>query len=316
VSDSDASPYNPNIAGASTLVTTEAILMHQEPQLLGQEDYERKLGPMFWTCAGIIGAIIVLALIANLLPLPNPIYQNYTNPQNAGPGWGHLLGTDDLNRDILSRLIFGSRVSLVVGFGGATLGLILGGIPAMISAYRRGRVDTLLNTTSYVLLAFPAIVAVISVVSFWGHQLWKITLIIGLASAPLIFRIVRASTLSYATRDFVLAAKALGANDRRILFREILPNIMPTIISLYLISVASIIVLEGSLAFLGLSVAPPTPSWGNMLNEGSQLLAGGKGQTNPWLVIFPAAAMFLLLFSLNVVADKLRSHFDVSEVKL
>jgi peptide/nickel transport system permease protein len=91
---------------------------------------------------------------------------------------------------------------------------------------------------------------------------------------------------------------------------------MPTIISLYLISVASIIVLEGSLAFLGLSVAPPTPSWGNMLNEGSQLLAGGKGQTNPWLVIFPAAAMFLLLFSLNVVADKLRSHFDVSEVKL
>jgi peptide/nickel transport system permease protein len=204
----------------------------------------------------------------------------------------------------------------VVGFGGATLGLILGGIPAMISAYRRGRVDTLLNTTSYVLLAFPAIVAVISVVSFWGHQLWKITLIIGLASAPLIFRIVRASTLSYATRDFVLAAKALGANDRRILFREILPNIMPTIISLYLISVASIIVLEGSLAFLGLSVAPPTPSWGNMLNEGSQLLAGGKGQTNPWLVIFPAAAMFLLLFSLNVVADKLRSHFDVSEVKL
>ena len=98
--------------------------------------------------------------------------------------------------------------------------------------------------------------------------------------------------------------------------REILPNIMPTIISFSLIAVATIIVLEGTLAFLGLSVPPPTPSWGNMLYEGSQLLSGGKGQTNFWLVIFPASAMFLLLFSLNVVADKLRAYFDVTEIKL
>ena len=184
------------------------------------------------------------------------------------PGWGHLLGTDDLDRDIFSRLIYGARVSLVVGFGGALIGLVIGGIPAMISAYRRGRIDTALNTGSYVVLAFPAIVAVIAIVSFWGKSLWKITLIIGVFAAPLIFRVVRASTLSYATRDFVLAAKALGASDTRILTREILPNIMPTIVSFGLIAVATIIVLEGSLAFLGLSVAPPTPSWGNMLNEG------------------------------------------------
>jgi len=187
---------------------------------------------------------------------------------------------------------------------------------AMISAYRRGRIDTALNTGSYVVLAFPAIVAVIAIVSFWGKSLFKITLVIGLFAAPLIFRVVRASTLSYATRDFVLAAKALGASDTRILTREILPNIMPTIVSFGLIAVATIIVLEGSLAFLGLSVSPPTPSWGNMLNEGSSLLTGAKGQTNPWLVIFPASAMFLLLISLNVVADKLRAYFDVSEIKL
>jgi peptide/nickel transport system permease protein len=276
----------------------------------------KKLGPFFWICVGWIGLIILLAFIANLLPLPNPTFQNYSAPQNAGPALGHLLGTDDLNRDILSRLIYGSRVSLVVGFGGTLIGLIFGGIPAMISGYRRGRIDTFLNTTSYVLLAFPAIVAVIVIVTFWGHNLWKITLVIGVASAPLIFRVVRASTLSYSTRDFVLAAKALGASDRRILAREILPNIMPTIVSFGLIAVATIIVLEGSLAFLGLSVQPPTPSWGNMLNESATLLSGGKGQTNPWLVIFPAAAMFSLLFSLNVVGDKLRSYFDVTEVKL
>jgi peptide/nickel transport system permease protein len=277
---------------------------------------KKRLGPLFWLCVGWILLVAVMATIANLLPLPNPDLGNYNSVQNAGPGWSHLLGTDDLYRDIFSRLVYGARVSLVVGFGGALIGLIVGGIPAMISAYRRGRIDTALNTGSYVVLAFPAIVAVIAIVSFWGKSLFKITLVIGLFAAPLIFRVVRASTLSYATRDFVLAAKALGASDTRILTREILPNIMPTIVSFGLIAVATIIVLEGSLAFLGLSVSPPTPSWGNMLNEGSSLLTGAKGQTNPWLVIFPASAMFLLLISLNVVADKLRAYFDVSEIKL
>jgi peptide/nickel transport system permease protein len=277
---------------------------------------KKRLGPFFWICAGWIGLIILVAIFANLFPLPKPDFENFANPQNAGPAWGHLLGTDDLNRDIFSRLIFGSRVSLVVGFGGTLIGLALGGLPAMYAAYRRGRVDTVLNTVSYAVLAFPAIVAVIAIGEFWGHQLWKITLVIGVFSAPLIFRVIRASTLSYASRDFVMAAKALGASDRRILGRELLPNILPTIISFGLIAVATIIVLEGTLAFLGLSVPPPTPSWGNMLNESASLLSGGKGQTNPWLVIFPATAMFSLLFTLNVVADKLRAYFDVTEVKL
>ena len=277
---------------------------------------KKRLGVFFWICAGFIVLVVVMAVTASLLPLPNPDLGNYNSVQNGGPSWGHLLGTDDLYRDILSRLIYGARVSLIVGFGGAALGLLLGGVPAMFSAYRRGRVDTALNTGYYILLAFPAIVAVIAIVSFWGHSLWKITIVIGVFGAPLIFRVVRASTLSYATRDFVLAAKALGATDSRVLVRELLPNIMPTIVSFSLIAVASIIVLEGSLAFLGLSVQPPTPSWGNMLNEGSSLLTGAKGQTNPWLVIFPASAMFLLLFCLNVVADKLRWYFDVTEIKL
>jgi peptide/nickel transport system permease protein len=301
----------------SSVITDDIAEIKQEIEAEEAADpTKKKLGVLFWICVGWIVLVAVTATIANLLPLPNPDLGNYNSVQNGGPGWGHLLGTDDLYRDIFSRLIYGARVSLVVGFGGALIGLVVGGIPAMISAYRRGRIDTALNTGSYVVLAFPAIVAVIAIVSFWGKSLFKITLVIGLFAAPLIFRVVRASTLSYATRDFVLAAKALGASDTRILTREILPNIMPTIVSFGLIAVATIIVLEGSLAFLGLSVSPPTPSWGNMLNEGSSLLTGAKGQTNPWLVIFPASAMFLLLISLNVVADKLRAYFDVSEIKL
>jgi peptide/nickel transport system permease protein len=303
---------------SSVAIDSEAFADLKEEVVADEaaEPTKKKLGILFWLCVGFIILVAVLATFANLLPLPNPDLGNYNSVQNGGPSWGHLLGTDDLYRDILSRLIYGARVSLVVGFGGALLGLVIGGIPAMISAYRRGRIDTVLNTTSYVVLAFPAIVAVIAIVSFWGHSLWKITLIIGVFGAPLIYRVVRASTLSYATRDFVLAAKALGASDTRILTREILPNIMPTVVSFGLIAVATIIVLEGSLAFLGLSVQPPTPSWGNMLNEGASLLTGAKGQTNPWLVIFPATAMFLLLISLNIVADKLRAYFDVTEIKL
>jgi peptide/nickel transport system permease protein len=161
---------------------------------------KKKLGVFFWICSGWIGLIILVAIFANVLPLPKPDFENFAAPQNGAPAWGHLLGTDDLNRDIFSRLLFGSRVSLVVGFGSTAIGMILGGIPAMFSAYRRGRVDTFLNTTSYAVLAFPALVAVIAIGSFWGHQLWKITLVIGIFSAPVIFRVIRAATLSYASR--------------------------------------------------------------------------------------------------------------------
>jgi peptide/nickel transport system permease protein len=310
---------SPEAASSGETAAAAPGLLFAGPEgavLLDGAPTTKKLGLFFWICAGWIGLIVVIALIANLLPLPKPNFQNFSAPQNGSPGLGHLLGTDDLNRDIFSRLLYGSRVSLVVGFGGTAIGLVLGGIPAMFSAYRRGRVDTFLNTVSYAVLAFPALVAVIAIGSFWGHDLWKITLVIGVFSAPVIFRVVRASTLSYASRDFVMAAKALGASDSRILAREIFPNILPTIVSFGLIAVATVIVLEGTLAFLGLSVPPPTPSWGNMLNEGAGLLSGGPGQSNPWLVIFPAAAMFSLLFTLNVVADQLRSYFDVTEVKL
>ena len=189
--------------------------------------------------------------------------------QNAGPGWGHLLGTDDLYRDIFSRLVYGARVSLVVGFGGALIGLIVGGIPAMISAYRRGRIDTALNTGSYIVLAFPAIVAVIAIVSFWGKSLFKITLdhrpVRRAADLP------GRAGLDPVVRHPGLRAGGQGARapaTRRILAREILPNIMPTIVSFGLIAVATIIVLEGSLAFLGLSVSAADAELGQHAQRG------------------------------------------------
>jgi len=272
---------------------------------------EQRLGPLFWICVGWLTLNVLGAIFANVLPLVNPLYQNY-NVINAGPSLHHLFGTDDLGRDILSRVVFGSRVSLAVGSGAMLIGFGIGMPLGMLAAYRRGRLDSILTAVMYVLLAFPAIIAVIAVISFWTPRtLVKIIVVIGLASVPLVYRVIRSATLAVATKDYVTAAKVQGSTDRRILFRELLPNIAPIAVSFLLIGVATVVTLEGALAFLGLSVNPPTPSWGNMINESRTVMA-----QNPWLVIFPSLALCLFLLCLNFIGDRLRSYFDVTEVKL
>ena len=269
------------------------------------------LGRIFWLAVGWIALTFLLAILANWLWfIQDPNYQNF-DAINAGPSFGHWLGCDDLGRDIFARIIYGSRVSLIVGFGAMAIGVSLGGTLGMISAYRRGWVDTVLSSVLYIFLAFPALVLVIAIVAFWGHELWKITVVLGLASTPILYRIIRASTLSYAQRDFVVAAQTLGATDRRVLTKELLPNVFPALVSFSLIGVASVIITEGALSFLGLSVESPTPSWGNMLNESRTYL-----DQNPWLVLFPSLAMFCFLLAINLVADRLRARLDVTEAKL
>ena len=281
-----------------------------EPKSVVPSRKRKPLGKVFWISVGWIGLVFLLAIIASWIGLEDPNNGDYALI-NAGPSWGHPFGTDDLGRDILSRVIYGARVSLIVGFGAMAIGMTLGGTLGMIAAYRRGAVDTLVSAASYVMLAFPALVAVIAIVAFWGHEIWKITIIVGIASTPLVYRVIRAATLSYATREFVTAAKAQGATDTRILTRELLPNVLPTVISYFLIGVATVIILEGALAFLGLSVPAPTASWGNMINESRTYLSD-----NPWLALFPSLAMFLFLIALNLVGDTLRQSFDVQESKL
>ncbi len=290
--------------------TDEVVLDRQAPLLAEDQPTTRKpLGLLFWLAVGWLGLVAFGAIFANVLPLPSPTFQNYS-AVNAGPSIHHLLGTDDLGRDLLSRVVYGSRVSLVVGFAGVAIGLAVGGTLGLLSGYKGGFADAALNAGSFVLLAFPAIVAVIAVVAFWGQSLLKITIIFGVGTIPVLYRVVRASTLSFANRDFVIAARTLGASTSRILFREILPNVAPVALTFCLINVAVIIVLEGSLAFLGLSVALPTPSWGNIIADGT---ANNLIQTNPLIMMWPSLAMFLLLLSINLVGDRLRQRFDIRE---
>ena len=279
--------------------------------LMDRPEKNDPLGVLFWICLGWLGLNIFGAVFANLLPLPDPNFGNYS-AINASPGLHHLLGTDDLGRDIFSRIVFGSRVSLAVGAGAMIIGFGIGAPLGMLAAYRRGRFDAILTALMYVLLAFPAIIATIAVLSFWTPRaLLKIIIVIGLASVPVVYRVIRTATMNIATKDYVIAARIQGATDRRILFKELLPNVAPIGVSFLLIGVATVVILEGALAFLGLSVNPPTPSWGNMINESRTVMA-----QNPWLVIFPSLAMCLLLLCLNFIGDRLRSHFDVTEVKL
>ncbi len=287
------------------------MLELEEMALVERPEKKKPLGPLFWLCVGWIALNIFGAIFANVLPLQNPLYQNYS-AINVGPSLHHIFGTDDIGRDIFSRIVYGSRVSIAVGFGSMVIGFGIGAPLGMLAAYRRGLFDTILTTFMYILLAFPAIIATIAVLSFWTpRSVFKIILVIGLASVPLVYRVIRTATLSVATKDYVIAAKVQGAKDRRILMKELLPNIAPIGISFLLIGIATVIALEGTLAFLGLSVTTPTPSWGNMINESRTVL-----QQNPWLAIFPSLALCLFLLSLNFIGDRLRSHFDVTEVKL
>jgi peptide/nickel transport system permease protein len=291
---------------SSSLIVNEMVEeAHDRPER------KKKLGVLFWICVGWLILNFIGAIFANVLPLENPLFQNYS-VVNAAPSLHHLFGTDDLGRDIFARIVFGSRVSIEVSLGAMLIGFGIGAPLGMLAAFRRGKFDSILTAVMYVLLAFPAIIATIAVLSFWTpRSLLKIIIVVGIASIPLVYRVIRSATMNYSTRDFVVAAKVQGATDRRIIMKELLPNIAPIGVSFLLIGIATVVTLEGALAFLGLSVNPPTPSWGNMINESLSIL-----QQNPWLAIFPSLAMCLFLLCLNFIGDRLRSHFETSEVKI
>ncbi|HVT76293.1 MAG TPA: ABC transporter permease [Acidimicrobiales bacterium] len=269
----------------------------------------RRLGVMFWLSIGWVVLIIFLAVFAGVLPLPDPNAQRAAI--NLNPSIHHLLGTDSLGRDMLSRVIYASRVSLTVGFASIFLGLLVGGSMGVIAGYYRGRVDRLLMGIADVMLAFPALVFALAIVTFLGQNLRNVTIAIAVISIAPIARIVRASTLTFAQREFVTAARTLGATNWRIIVREILPNVAIPVASFSFIAVALAIVGEGGLAFLGLSVHAPTPTWGGMINDGRSFL-----QDHPNLSLIPSTVLFVTVLALNFAGDALRARFDTKDVSV
>jgi peptide/nickel transport system permease protein len=267
----------------------------------------RRLGPLFWVSVAWVALVIILAALANLLPLDDPNAIGSGLPRQD-PSLQHLLGTDSLGRDILSRVIFGARVSLTVGFTSIIIGMVIGGGLALIAGFFRGPLDSVLDSANTVGLAFPALVFLLALVTFWQQSLLVVVIGIGILAIFPLFRIVRANTIVYARREFVLASRAMGARSTRIIWREILPNVLPTALSFALVAVAVAIVAEGALAFLGLSVRPPTPTWGGMISEGRNVL-----EQDPLICLWPSLALFFTVLALNFAGDRLRSFFEVRE---
>lgn len=249
--------------------------------------------------------IVFGAIFADLLPLQNPnVGITVGNRPNESPSLEHFLGTDNNSRDIFARLIYGARVSLTVSATAVGFGLIFGGFFGALVGYVRGKTESVVMAAIDVILAFPGLVLLLALIAFLqSASLFAISLVIGFLSIPPYTRVSRANTLSIANREFVTAARAIGTRRTTILFREIIPNVLPSLIAYALVASAAIIVLEGSLAFLGLSVQPPTATWGAMINEGRQNM---KQTLLP--VVFPALAMLFTVLSLNTVGDWLRKR--------
>jgi peptide/nickel transport system permease protein len=264
----------------------------------------------FWMALAWIAIVMAAAIAANWLPLANPSDMDLL-ARRAGPSADHWLGCDALGRDILSRLVFGARISLTVGLIAPFLGLVIGGGLGMLAGYFRGRVETLVVAGVDILLAFPPLVLALAITAYLGQSVPNITITLGILSIPSLTRVARAATLSFAGREFVTAARALGASHGRILTRELLPNIALPLTAFFLLAVAVIIVVEGALSFLGLGVPPPAPSWGGMIAEGRDSL-----DTAPSIAFLPAAAMFLTVLAFNLVGDRLRISTDPRQAAL
>jgi peptide/nickel transport system permease protein len=266
----------------------------------------RRRGPgtLFIAAVIWIALVALAAIFAGVLPIPSPTDIDFLG-KRALPSAEHWLGNDHLGRDLFARLIYGGRVSLTVGLLAPVIGVSIGGCLGMLAGYFRGRLETFVVGGMDVLLAFPPLVFVLALTAFLGQSVANITLVIGVLGIPAFTRVARAVTLTLTEREFVVAARALGATHARILVRELLPNVALPLAAFFLLGVAVTIVVEGALSFLGLGVPPPAPSWGSMIAEGRDSL-----DIAPWLAFLPAGFMFLTVLSFNVIGDTLRALTD------
>jgi len=300
-------PAAPPLASPAVLTSTPASTTKRR---------KGKLGLTGWLSMVWLTFVVLGALTADWLPLKDPDKADFLNPNqlpNQPIGTpGFPLGTDANSWDILSRLIYAGRVSLIVAFGVLTIGMVIGGGIGLVAGFVRGRSETVLMAIVDIFLAFPALVLLIAIVAFMGSDLKNVVLGISLVSIPAFARISRATTLTFSRREFVLAAEAAGASRTRILVREVLPNVILPLMAFGLLVVGIAIVAEGSLAFLGLSAAD-TISWGGMIDDSRR---GLQQENIAHPALLPALWMFLTVLSVNFLGDRFRAAFDVKDAAL
>ncbi len=265
-----------------------------------------RVGPMFWLGLCWLVLICLSAALADVLPIDDPLSTNLDKQFLPPYSDGHLLGTDHVGRDMLSRVIHGARISLQLAFTSPFLSLVIGLALGLSAGYFRGRVDSVVSVFTDSILAFPNIVGVMVVLFFFGPSLTVMILALAFFGIPAEVRVARANTILFSEREFVMAARAQGASGFRIMARELLPNVILPMLSLVLFGMSIVIIIEGALAFLGVGFPPPTPTWGKMIADGFDEISRA-----PHVTFVPSAFMFLTILSLNMVGDSLRALTDV-----
>ncbi len=258
-----------------------------------------------WMGLTLVGVAVLLALLAPLLSPHDFTLQNLSVALRP-PFWmdgassGYVLGTDHLGRDMLSRLVFGARTSLLVGIGAVAIAGAMGVSLGLLAGFVGGAVDEVIMRCADVQLAFPPVLLAVSILAVAGHSLFNVVVVLGILTWVQYARVVRGSVLSVREREFVVAARVVGASGLRIAWRHILPNVLPTVLVIATVNVSSMILAEASLSFLGIGIEPPTPAWGTMLNEGRDVF-----RTAWWNAVFPGLAITLTVLGINLVGDHL-----------
>ena len=252
----------------------------------------------------VVLLIIVTAVFAAWLAPHSPTKPDFVNTLQP-PSAAHPMGTDDLGRDVLSRVIYGTRVSLLAGVISVGIAVIVGLPLGLVSGYYRGRLDDVLMRITDAMLSFPFLVLALALVAVLGAGLDRAMIAIGIVFMPAFIRLARGQVLGEREQNYVEAARALGADDSRLLWKHILPNILSPVLVQSSLSTATAITAEATLSFLGLGTQPPTPSWGSMLNFAQPYLG-----TAPWMAVYPGIAIFVTVLALNVLGDGLREALD------
>jgi peptide/nickel transport system permease protein len=266
----------------------------------------------FWLASAWVGLVVFVAVFADVLPLARYDIIVDLEPR-LGPrlSFTEPLGTDGIGRSVTSRLIFGARQSLIIGLATVVLSLAIGLVLGIVAGYFRGKIDAAFNVLMDAFLSIPALVLLLAVASVGKRDISTVILGLVIIGIPTFARLARANTLALADREFVQAARAMGASNGRIISREIFPNVLLPISSYAFLWLAVVIVAEGSLSFLGVGIPPPKPSWGGMVNDGRPFL-----QTEPYLVFVPAICLVFTVLSFTIIGDRARRRFDTRESAL
>lgn len=252
--------------------------------------------------------VLLLFVVAIFAPLIAPVDPYSINAWQVltPPSWSHWFGTDDLGRDVLSRVIFGSRISLIVGFVAVGIAVAIGTVIGLVSGYYRGAIDSVLMRLVDIMLCFPVFFLILAVITFLDKpSIWYIMMIIGLTSWMGVARMVRAETLSIREMEYITAARCIGCSDLRIIFRHILPNVLSPVLVSATLGVASAILTESALSYLGVGTRPPTPSWGNILTSGKDYIEFAW-----WLSLFPGLAILITVLAYNLLGEGIRDALD------